>query len=657
MIEKGIEMRKICLMLLWWPVAAWGAEVPFSRGVNLTNWLQASRAQSVHFAKFSRADFAQLQQLGCDVVRLPINLHAMTNGPPDYRIDPLLYVFLDQIADWADELGLHLVLDNHSFDPAVSTSPEIGAVLVPMWTQLAAHFAAHPASLYYEILNEPHGLSDAAWNAIQQQVIDAIRQVDQQHAIVVGPANWNSFRNLHQMPVFADDNLVYTFHFYEPFVFTHQGAGWVNPSLVPLRGVPFPYERARMPALPSSLLGTWVERALGNYSQEGTIAQVRLLLDEAAAFRKDRGVPLFCGEFGVYSPNSDPRDRVLWYEVVRQHLEDRGIAWTTWDYRGGFGLFERGSSELFEFDLNVPLLEALGLTVPQQRDFVAAPAPQGFVLYDDFLGPHIAESNHLGPGTVDYYAEAAPAVGRYCIRWAEVPLYGFIGFDFKPFKDLSALVATDYAIEFWVRGDTPGSSFDIRLVDTDTDDPDDRPWRVRYTLDEHIVPWDGAWHAVRIPLRDFAEHGAWENEWFEPMGAFDWQAIDRFDIVAEHHPLDGVQFWFDELRIVGPAPTAVRSEAASPPVALALAANYPNPFNATTAIGYALPAAEPMHLAVYALNGQPVRTLVQGVVAPGWHEVRWDGRDAAGRAVASGVYLYRLATVGEVRTGKMTLVR
>ena len=64
-----------------------------------------------------------------------------------------------------------------------------------------------------------------------------------------------------------------------------------------------------------------------------------------------------------------------------------------------------------------------------------------------------------------------------------------------------------------------------------------------------------------------------------------------------------------------------------------------------------------MHLAVYALNGQPVRTLVQGVAAPGWHEVRWDGRDAAGRAVASGVYLYRLATVGGVRTGKMTLVR
>ena len=243
------------------------------------------------------------------------------------------------------------------------------------------------------------------------------------------------------------------------------------------------------------------------------------------------------------------------------------------------------------------------------------------------------------------------------MRWTGVPLYGFIGFDFKPFKDMSALVAGGYAVEFWVRGDTPGASFDIRLVDTDTDDPDDHPWRMRYTIDEQVVPWDGAWHKVQVPLGDFDEHGAWENEWFSPIGAFDWQAVDRFDIVAEHHALDGIQFWFDELRVLGPALTAVLDEAASQPVALALAANYPNPFNATTAIRYALPAAGPVHLAVYALNGQQVRTLVQGVADPGWHVARWDGRDEAGRAVASGVYLYRLAAVGGVRTGKMTLVR
>ncbi len=655
-----LKSKANCLwLLLCCAVAAWGAEVPFSRGVNLTNWLQAPSAQNVHFAKFGRTDFVQIQQLGCDVVRLPINLHTMTGGPPDYRIDPLLYVFLDPVADWASELGLHLILDNHTFDPAESTAPDIGDVLVPVWTQLAAHFAAHPAQLYYEILNEPHGIADATWNAIQQRVIDAIRQHDQRHAVVVGPANWNSFRNLNRMPVFADDNLVYTFHFYEPFVFTHQGAGWTNPSLVPLRGVPFPYERARMPVLPASLQGTWVGAALGNYGEEGTIAQVGLLLDEAASFQQERGVPLFCGEFGVYSPNSDHRDRVLWYEVVRQRLEERGIAWTIWDYRGGFGLFERGSSELFEFDLNVPLLEALGLNVPPQRDFTIEPTQQGFALYDDFIGPQIAASNYGGDaGEIDYYSTDDPAVGRYCLRWSDAPQYWIVGFDFRPVKDLSALAAAGYAVAFWLRGDSPGASFDIRLLDTNTADPADRPWRMRYTIDEQLVAWDGAWHEVRVPLRDFVEHGAWEDgTWFDALGLFDWQAVDRFEVVAEHHDLAGINFWFDEVRIVGPALTAVLDQAASQPTALALAANYPNPFNATTAIRYALPAAGPVLVEVYNMAGQRVRTLVNEVNAAGWHTAQWDGTDEQRRPAASGIYVYRMMAAGRIQAGKMTLIR
>ena len=650
-------MRKVCLVLLCWTAAGWSAEIPFRRGVNLTDWLQAPNVQHVHFAKFGRADFAHLQQLGCDVVRLPINLHGMTSGPPEYRIDPLLYDLLDQIADWADELGLHLILDNHAFDPSIDTSPQVGQVLVPVWRQLAAHFADHPAQLYYEVLSEPHGIADATWQRIQGEVIEAIRQVDQRHAIVVGPADWNSYHKLGQMPFYADDNLIYTFHFYDPFVFTHQGASWISPSMVPLAGVPFPYDPARMPVVPPSLVGSWVGSALDNYPKEGTVERVQALLDIAADFQAARGVPLFCGELGVYMPNSDNRDRVLWYDVVRRHLEQRGIAWAIWNYRGGYGLFEHGSNELFDFDLNVPLLEALGLEVPPQRAFVLAPDRDGFSLYEDVIGPHIDQFNYADPGTISYYSEEEPAAGQYCIHWTGARQYQFIGFEFRPVKDLTVLAAADYAVEFWVRGDTPRSSFDIRLVDTDTADPDDHPWRMAYTIDERLAAWDGAWHKVRVPLSDFAEQGSWENEWFNPIGAFDWQAIDRFDIVAEHGDFTDVQFWFDDVRIAGPALTAVRHEAASQPTALALAANYPNPFNAATAIRYALPAAGPVQLSVYALNGQQVRTLVQGAAAPGWHVAQWDGRDAGGRAVASGAYLYRLVARGGVRTGKMTLVR
>jgi len=233
-------MKRVIFVSLLMVTAVWSAEPPFHRGVNLTNWFQTSIAQQIQFTKFTRQDFINIKNLGCDVIRLPINLHFMTSGVPDYKVDPLFYYFLDQIVNFAEELELHLILDNHTFDPSADTGPNIDDVLIPVWTQMAEHYKDRSTYLYYEVLNEPHGISDTKWNEIQQKAIDAIRSVDQKHTIIIGPAGWNSYNNLKNMPVYADGNLIYTFHFYDPFLFTHQGASWTNPSMAPLAGVALP---------------------------------------------------------------------------------------------------------------------------------------------------------------------------------------------------------------------------------------------------------------------------------------------------------------------------------------------------------------------------------------------------------------------------------
>jgi len=69
-------------------------EVPFHRGVNLTNWLQAGSTRQIQFTKFTKQDLENIKSLGCDVIRLPINLHYMTNGEPNYTVDPLFFVRL-----------------------------------------------------------------------------------------------------------------------------------------------------------------------------------------------------------------------------------------------------------------------------------------------------------------------------------------------------------------------------------------------------------------------------------------------------------------------------------------------------------------------------------------------------------------------------------
>ena len=107
-------------------------------------------------------------------------------------------------------------------------------------------------------------------------------------------------------------------------------------------------------------------------------------------------------------------------------------------------------------------------------------------------------------------------------------------------------------------------------------------------------------------------------------------------------------------------PTAVEEASGSVPEALSLDSNYPNPFNPETTIAFSLPVAGEIELAVYDVRGAQVAILASGFKAAGEYAVRWSGRNAAGRAVASGVYFYRLKMGGGTNgtlTGKMILVR
>ncbi|MBP6671605.1 MAG: cellulase family glycosylhydrolase [Bacteroidetes bacterium] len=622
-------------------------EVPFKRGVNLSQWLQEPTARQVQFSKFTKKDFQNIKSLGCDVIRLPINMHGMTSGAPDYTIDPLLFDFLDAAVDWSEELGLHIILDNHSFDPAVSTSPLIGSTLVPVWKQMAQHFKDRSSLVYYEILNEPHGISDAVWNIIQRNVLDSIRTIDKKHTIIIGPAGWNSYANLDAMPDYPDTNLIYTFHFYDPFIFTHQGASWAEPSLVPLAGVPFPYDAARMPSVPPALAGTYIAGELSNYQNNGTAAKIQNTLNIAVNFKNTRNVRIFCGEFGVYKPNSMNDDRVRWYQVVRSYLEQKGIAWTSWDYQGGFGLFKSNTSELFDYDLNTPLLTAMGLTVPPQSIFTVRPDSIQTFLYSDFIGSSITKSGYTS-GILDFYAAGGQFNGKYCIRWKDAVQYDQIGFDFVPNKDLSQFLDRNFMLYFFVKSSSPGLSFEVRFIDTKTG-PLDHPWRMGATVNSLSVPWNGEWKLVIIPLKDMKELGSWDSTWFNPAGKFDWKSVDRFEIVAEQGSLAGKELWLDDIKISNPPTSAaVRTEI---PAQFGLSQNYPNPFNPSTTIRFDVPQSLHVTVRIFNVLGQNVATLVDGPIEAGSHSAHWTAD------VSAGIYLCRMESGTFNQTIKLLLVK
>ncbi len=93
------------------------------------------------------------------------------------------------------------------------------------------------------------------------------------------------------------------------------------------------------------------------------------------------------------------------------------------------------------------------------------------------------------------------------------------------------------------------------------------------------------------------------------------------------------------------------------PETLVLYGNYPNPFNPETHIRFALPGTMEIRLVIYDRLGREIKRVHEGVLGAGEHSLLWDGRDASGNTMSSGIYIYRLAAPGWTRSGKMALLR
>ena len=272
---------------------------PFTKGVNFTNWLEYRTAEQINPELFTKQDFANAKLLGCDVVRLPIHFERICEEISDYTIPEKILKILDKVALWAEELKLYVIFDFHNNTHVDSvTSPDVENVLTPIWKQLATRYKDASEFLVFELMNEPHGIDVALWNEVILRVFRMVRSIDKKHYIIVGGADWNSLEAMKTLPDFEDEKVIYTFHFYDPHTFTHQGAPWCH--LERVINIPFPYEEERMPALPDNPTED-EKRRYAAYPKQGTVAAVEAFFDQYVEFSLERKSPVFCGEFGCFA--------------------------------------------------------------------------------------------------------------------------------------------------------------------------------------------------------------------------------------------------------------------------------------------------------------------------------------------------------------------
>ncbi len=296
------------------------------RGMNVLGydpiWRDPSRA------RFQVKDFTIIKQAGFDSIRLVA--HGMDHMDGDNVLDPQWLATLDTMLTAATAAGLQVSLDLHYGDKCGTDVPSCAAKVNAFWAQIAPHYQNAPASVMFEILNEPHGMLNAqAWDGIYRGALATIRATNPTRNVVIGAAGWSSIDQLKTLALPEDDrHIIVTVHYYWPMTFTHQGARWVK-NTANLSGIAW---------------GSDTERK-----------KVQTDFDSVKAWADANHRPIFLGEFGAYDRGgSDIESRMRWDSAIAREAEARGFAWAYWQFDSDFVAYDIAADKWV-----VPVLYAL----------------------------------------------------------------------------------------------------------------------------------------------------------------------------------------------------------------------------------------------------------------------------------------------------------
>lgn len=288
--------------------------------VNLGNALEAPE-EGKWGVRLEEEYFKLIADAGFAAVRIPVRWSAHAAKEAPFTIDK---TFFDRV-DWAVKQALSrkltAIVNVHHYEEMGDAPDAHRERFLALWQQIAEHYRGFDDALFFELMNEPcKKITSDWWNALVAETIRVIRKDHPARAIVVGPVDWNSIGQLKNLKLPPDDkNLIVTFHYYQPFHFTHQGAEWVGKESVKWLGTPWS--------------GSDAEKAA-----------VRKDLDEAAQWAKGNGRPLFMGEFGAYN-KAEMSSRERWTAFVRSEAEKRNFSWAYWEFCAGFGIYDPKSKE------------------------------------------------------------------------------------------------------------------------------------------------------------------------------------------------------------------------------------------------------------------------------------------------------------------------
>jgi endoglucanase len=301
------------------PAFAKTDSLPVGRCVNMGNSLEAPSESEWGGKKIDAGDFKRIAAAGFKTIRLPVRWASRADEAPPYTINPVFMKRVKQVVGEARAAGLNVILDSHHFENLHADPSDANiARLAGMWAQIAKEFADQPESnVWFEIENEPHDkFNDTNLLKVLSPALAEIRKTNPTRAVIIGGEFWSGINSLKTLKLPDDPNIVPTFHYYDPFNFTHQGATWVNPSPP-------------------------IGREFGNNEDMDALAKD---VNKVREYIKQTGKTPFMGEFGAYE--KIPTDqRVTYQRTVRVAFDNVGIGMCAWGYTNTFPLWDQNTKK------------------------------------------------------------------------------------------------------------------------------------------------------------------------------------------------------------------------------------------------------------------------------------------------------------------------
>ena len=343
------------------------------RGTNLSHWLSQSEERGeARRTHIQEDDFARLDSLGFDFVRIPIDEVQFWDEEGNKL--PEAWQLLTQALDWSVKHHLRAIVDlhiirSHYFNAVnegqedantLFTSEKAQQDLINLWYQLSEALKGYSNdSVAYEFMNEPVAPEHEQWNQLVAKVHAALRKVEPKRTLVIGSNLWQGYQTIKYLRVPENDkNIVLSFHYYNPMILTHYGAWWT--PIGKYKGkVNYPgilVSKEDYEAAPDSL-----KPELEPYlTQEYNIDKIRADFKDAIEAAKKYNLQLFCGEWGVYEP-VDRNLAYAWTKDMLKVFDEFNIAWTTWCYDADFGFWDQKKHDFKDKPLVDLLMASKGL--------------------------------------------------------------------------------------------------------------------------------------------------------------------------------------------------------------------------------------------------------------------------------------------------------